>query len=236
MHELITPPDLAKIRIIHRMVKGGKLGLDLGCGAGHCAPALSKLDGVIGIDASKRALGIAKKRTRKYHLILGDAQKLPFKDACFDVVVAKDVLEHVRNDVKAIREINRVSKLGAQLIVYVPYNLDALNLSMEYLLKKCLGYSIDKCVEHLRRYDVFNIPKKLQQGFLISQKTYFAHFFSSIVVVFCIIRYQSFNRVKPIGRFVSVVSKVVGLLSFLEYKIMKRIPGAGLFIVAKKRY
>lgn len=238
MDGLITPPDLAKIKIVQKMIKGGMLGLDLGCGAGHSFPALSKMDDVVGLDASKRALGIAKKRTKKYALILGDAQKLPFRDACFDVLIAKDVLEHMTNDLHVISEINRVSKLGAKLIVYVPYTFDTLNLSIEYLLKNCLGYSIDKFVGHLRRYDCFDITNKLQKGFLISHTTYFTHFFSSTVAVLCVIGYRSFNHIKPIkeGNFVKAVSNVVKLLCLVEYKIMKKLPGAGLFIVAKRRY
>ena len=49
-----------------------------------------------------------------------DLQKLPFSDATYDFVFASHVLEHVPDDVKAIREIRRILKPGGLAVLPVP--------------------------------------------------------------------------------------------------------------------
>jgi SAM-dependent methyltransferase len=44
--------------------------------------------------------------------IIGDATKLPFKDKCFDYVIASHVLEHMPNPEAFLSELQRVSKAG----------------------------------------------------------------------------------------------------------------------------
>ena len=44
--------------------------------------------------------------------IIGDATKLPFKDKCFDYVIASHVLEHMPNPEIFLSELQRVSKAG----------------------------------------------------------------------------------------------------------------------------
>jgi SAM-dependent methyltransferase len=51
-----------------------------------------------------------------------DVTQLSHQDAQFDVVVSMDVLEHVREYVKAIREFARVLKPGGTLIATFPFN------------------------------------------------------------------------------------------------------------------
>jgi len=50
-----------------------------------------------------------------------DFQKLHYADATFDVVIASDVFEHVRDDVAGYREIYRTLKQKGTLILTVPY-------------------------------------------------------------------------------------------------------------------
>jgi SAM-dependent methyltransferase len=52
------------------------------------------------------------------HLV--DLQKLPFKDASFDFVFASNVLEHVPDDLLAIREIRRILKPDGLAVLPVP--------------------------------------------------------------------------------------------------------------------
>jgi SAM-dependent methyltransferase len=51
-----------------------------------------------------------------------DFQRLHFPDNHFDVVIASDVFEHVRNDELGYREIFRVLKPGGSLLLTVPYD------------------------------------------------------------------------------------------------------------------
>ena len=50
-----------------------------------------------------------------------DFQSLHFGDSAFDIVIASDVFEHVRDDAAGYREIFRTLKPGGTLILTVPY-------------------------------------------------------------------------------------------------------------------
>lgn len=50
-----------------------------------------------------------------------DIHKIPFPENHFDVVLCNHVLEHVQDDIKAMREIHRVLKRGGWAIMQVPF-------------------------------------------------------------------------------------------------------------------
>jgi SAM-dependent methyltransferase len=50
-----------------------------------------------------------------------DIHEIPFSENKFDVVLCNHVLEHVRDDIHAMREINRVLKPGGFAILQVPF-------------------------------------------------------------------------------------------------------------------
>src|SRR4051812_4520928 len=50
-----------------------------------------------------------------------DIHEIPFQDNTFDVVLCNHVLEHVRDDIKALSEIHRTLKPGGFAILQVPF-------------------------------------------------------------------------------------------------------------------
>jgi SAM-dependent methyltransferase len=58
--------------------------------------------------------------------VQADAACLPFRDACFDAIVANHSFEHLRELERALREVGRVIKPGGALLASVP---DATTLS-----------------------------------------------------------------------------------------------------------
>ena len=50
-----------------------------------------------------------------------DIHQIPFAESTFDVVLCNHVLEHVDDDLKAMREIARVLKPGGYSILQVPF-------------------------------------------------------------------------------------------------------------------
>ena len=236
---LTTPGDLAKIKIIGGMINRRGLILDLGCGNGLCVPTLSKLGGVIGLDLSKDKLRVAKEIHRYADFILADAQSLPFRGEVFDVIVAKDVFEHIVYDKKVMSEVSRVSKHLAEIITYVPISLEEARFSIENPVYKLTGYSIDKQVGHVRRYTANNLLAMLKEnGFKPTEKNYFAHILSSSFALLLIIGYEILKKRKrgKIGnsKFRNAIIRLFEPLCLLEFKIFRGLPGAGLFVRALK--
>lgn len=85
--------------------------LDVGCGAGFLANHLGALGhDVTGLDLSDDALAVAARHDPNHSVRYqrGDALKLPFTNASFDVVCAMDFLEHLESPERAIAEAARV--------------------------------------------------------------------------------------------------------------------------------
>lgn len=96
--------------------------LDLGCGTGVLQSEFeNKYKNVTGygIDVSSDAIKYCKMRGVK-RATLFDGGKYPFKNETFDVVTAIDVLEHIPNDEKALKEVYRILKKGGIGIFLVP--------------------------------------------------------------------------------------------------------------------
>lgn len=72
-------------------------------------------------DYSETAVDLA--RQRGLHAIHADARHLPLPDAHFDLVMAFDVLEHIEEDDRAVREIVRVLRPGGTALITVPCDM-----------------------------------------------------------------------------------------------------------------
>ena len=114
-------PDLEQIRdIVGSIVEASVL--DLGCGGGHvsycvapaarsvtaCDPSADMLRAVAA-EASRRGLAIATCEA--------PAERLPFEDASFDVVVARHTTHHWPDVRRGMREAARVVKPGGVVVV-----------------------------------------------------------------------------------------------------------------------
>jgi SAM-dependent methyltransferase len=111
----------------------GDLLLDLGCGFGrHAFEAARRGAAVIALDAGadevdgvRDTLGAMVDAGElgaapKAGAVQGDALHLPFPDGTFDRVIASEVLEHIPDDVGAMRELARVLRPGGTMAVTVP--------------------------------------------------------------------------------------------------------------------
>ena len=94
--------------------------LDVGCGPGTITAGLARQvrDGrVVGIDAAAEALPAAQAEAarqgqRNVAFGVGDARRLGFADASFDIVHAHQVLQHLADPAAALAEMRRVCRPG----------------------------------------------------------------------------------------------------------------------------
>jgi SAM-dependent methyltransferase len=93
--------------------------LDLGCGPGNLLDYLAPHGDVFGSDFSHDALRFCAGRGFA-RLFRADFHSLPLRADSFDVVTCIDVLEHLLDDRKAIRELVRILRPGGVLVVSVP--------------------------------------------------------------------------------------------------------------------
>jgi SAM-dependent methyltransferase len=120
--------DYARHRRIHpgvlrALVDSGWFGatarvLDVGCGTGNYAAALMGETGcaVCGIDPSREMLGHAHASTAGAALVQGNAERLPFADAAFDVVMSTDVIHHMGDRVAYFAEAARVLRPSGSIV------------------------------------------------------------------------------------------------------------------------
>ncbi|HEV8563405.1 MAG TPA: class I SAM-dependent methyltransferase [Actinomycetota bacterium] len=87
----------------------GRRTLDLGCGEGRVARDLAtRGHRVVGIDASPTMVGHAREADSAGRYLVGDAARLPFHDATFDLIVAYNTLMDFDDLAAAVGEAARV--------------------------------------------------------------------------------------------------------------------------------
>jgi ubiquinone/menaquinone biosynthesis C-methylase UbiE len=95
--------------------------LDVGCGTGlFFNHIVDDAQTVVGVDISRLLLLQAKERARAFfnvHLIQADADHLPFREACFNVVLAFAVLQNMPKPLETLSELRRSAKRGAHVVV-----------------------------------------------------------------------------------------------------------------------
>ncbi len=110
------------------------LVLDLGCGDGLFLNML-KNKGIKGIGIEVSEIAIKKARTKELNVRQFNftTNKLPFPDNSFETVVLLDVLEHLYQPTRVLKEVHRVSKRN--LLISVP-NFNSLPARIQMLLGK----------------------------------------------------------------------------------------------------
>ena len=104
----------------------GQRILDIGCGVGHSAlrlaPMVGETGSVVGLDKSEALIAEARRRAARVPLApeyrIGEAQKLDFGSASFDVCRTERVLMYVDRPEQVLDEMLRVLRPGGALALF----------------------------------------------------------------------------------------------------------------------
>lgn len=116
----------------------GKAVLDIGCGNGYLLNQYARRGArPCGTDLTWTAIDLSRKRFALDRLdscfVQADAERLPFRDERFDLVVSAGVLHHIPRTEAAIGEIHRVLKPGGTIILML-YHRNSLHYRLLYPL------------------------------------------------------------------------------------------------------
>jgi SAM-dependent methyltransferase len=145
----------------HRLPRQGQLRtLDVGCGFGGMIRELERYGPAAGVDIFPDAIEYCRRRGIE-DVREASAYELPWPDQSFDAVTFFDCIEHLDDDVAALRESHRVLRPGGHVVVTVPaYNF--------------LYANNDRVVHHKRRYTLHELRRKLDSsGFDLRKGTYY---------------------------------------------------------------
>lgn len=95
--------------------------LDIGCGDGVLLSQI-KSGRLYGVDLDESSLIYATAKI-KAKLLKSGAEKLPFRNNFFEVVMATEIIEHLTNPQLMLAEIQRVLKPGGKIIITTPIKL-----------------------------------------------------------------------------------------------------------------
>lgn len=158
----------------------GHTVLDVGCGAGYFLCMIrekyrqhSLVPALAGVDISTRQLSYMARRMQKEGIsdavaVHGNAEYLPFVDASFDLITCSEVLEHIRNPVRALTEMRRVLKPTGCLLLSTPSMLAekrwTLLASPLSALVKLFRRRETPAIEQDRGYDIPWYPQEFKRA------------------------------------------------------------------------
>jgi 2-polyprenyl-3-methyl-5-hydroxy-6-metoxy-1,4-benzoquinol methylase len=145
--------------------------LEVGCGTGFVSRYLKQRGFHIECaDLSFEALQFCKKRDSGYAYYQYNLAERIFLEE-FDGICAFDVLEHFKDDARALKNMYEALKPGGVLFITVPADMR-------------LWSAMDVYAEHKRRYSAQDLRKKLEMnGFNIMRMSYFMAFLFPVLLL-----------------------------------------------------
>lgn len=153
--------------------------LDAGCGSGRNMVELARHGTVTGVELSQTSVALARERAVG-EVIEGSVLEIPFESASFDLAVSLDVIEHLEDDLAALRELRRVVAPGGALLITVP-------------AYQWLWSGHDEINHHHRRYTRRSLQRVAEQaGWETVRTTYFNSLLLPVAIVLRVL--ERFSR------------------------------------------
>jgi SAM-dependent methyltransferase len=144
--------------------------LDAGCGSGRNMVELARHGTVTGVELSNTSVCLARAR-KAGEVIEGSVMEMPFAPDSFDLAVSLDVIEHLQDDLGALRELRRTVAPGGSLLVTVP-------------AYQWLWSGHDEINHHHRRYTRRSLLRVAEQtGWKPVRTTYFNSLLLPVAIV-----------------------------------------------------
>jgi len=219
-------------KLIHanKTDKGIKI-LDIGCSTGVLIEGLNKLTSaeIFGIDVSDNAINACREGGLINTRVM-NGEKLDFENSTFDVVIASDSLEHIKDDQKALKEWYRVLKNQGKLIIFVPAFM-------------ALWSEHDNLSNHFRRYHRNELRLMLKKtGFKINRLSFWNNILFipifTIRFIFGLIKTETKMEYNQLQLSNSFINRILMRLLIIENKILMKtnLPvGVSLFAICQKR-
>jgi SAM-dependent methyltransferase len=197
--------------------------IEIGAGTGNLTVNFLKTKSLYVTDQDTGLISHLKKRFEKYKNVRVqqyDVIKKPgheFKHF-FSTVFAINVLEHIKDDERALENIHQLLKKDGKLVLLVP-------------AKKIAYTKLDRELGHFRRYEKQELIEKLTNAGYQIEKIYF---FNIVGLISWYIRDKVKRKnieLKPYH--IALFDKIVPILRYIESKIAIPV-GISLIVVARK--
>lgn len=157
---------------IYELIKPfiGKRILEIGCGIGNMTQFFLDYEAIVAIDNSPECIESMKSRfshqtnLQIVNYDISDEKFGELRENDFDTIVCINVLEHIKDDLQALKHCFQLFNERGRLILFVP----AL---------KILYGTVDRADSHYRRYTKIELTNKLGEAGFIIKKVAYANFF-----------------------------------------------------------
>lgn len=211
-------------------VKNDLVMLELGCGNGSITRYLkSKNINIEGSDISLDGLRFCRRRV-DVPLYQVDVRKTPFSSNSYDIVGLFDVIEHLDDDIAALKEAYRICKKNGFVIITVPAN-------------EFLWSYFDTISGHKRRYSKDGLISKVREaGFRIEKVSFFMFFLAPIFLAARRFNFLGGSKNKKNSqlselKIIPIINELFLMFLMLEKVILKKFDlpfGSSIICVARK--
>jgi len=221
---------LARNEIIESLIKKNSIKkdlkiLDVGCGTGSNLNMLKKFGKVSAFEPFELVCEHAKSFHSDCDIRQGSLPvENPFQNEKFDIITALDVIEHIEDDVYALKEIKNIMSDNGLFILTVP--------AIQHLYD-----SLDEHAHHFRRYSKRDLRKKLISSGFSDFKIYYFNSFLFLPIylirmILKILKIESVDELKLPNKFVN--NFLYNLFKLEKYCIKFNPIGISLCAIIKK--
>ncbi|MEA3471123.1 MAG: class I SAM-dependent methyltransferase, partial [Thermodesulfobacteriota bacterium] len=184
----------------------------------------------------RRALQILKSTRYGGWMVVADAMNLPFRSDVFERIMCSEVIEHLPDDKRALKEFARIMKKSGSLYLTFPH--------------RKAYYSVDdRFVHHFRRYELSEMEQKLsEEGLRVVATRKILGPLEKLTMIIVIICFSPLKKLKFLRRekgwkhgakkaflsFFKIANQIYSVLVRLDAVLMPQVLSSVLLVKAKK--